>query len=45
MNAGEAFFADSNLLLCSVDRTSPEKRARAREWLDHLWVAGAGRLS
>jgi len=45
MSVGDAFFVDTNVLLYSIDPTVPEKRARAREWLDNLWMAGAGRLS
>jgi predicted nucleic acid-binding protein len=45
MNAGEGFFVDSNLLLYYIDSVEPQKRARAEEWLDVLWMAGAGRLS
>jgi len=45
MSAAEAFFVDSNLVLYFVDPVEREKRARAEEWLDHLWMAGAGRIS
>lgn len=45
MSAGEVFFVDSNLLLYCVDPVNSEKQARAMEWLDHLWMEGAGRLS
>jgi predicted nucleic acid-binding protein len=45
MSVGDAFFVDSNVLLYSVDPVEPAKRTRATEWLDGLWVAGAGRLS
>ena len=45
MSAAEAFFVDSNLLLYYVDPVESEKQARATEWLNHLWMAGAGRLS
>jgi predicted nucleic acid-binding protein len=45
MSAGDCFFVDSNVLLYSVDPVESKKRARAMEWLDHLWMAGAGRLS
>ena len=33
------------MLLYSVDPVEPGKRVRAIEWLDALWMAGAGRLS
>jgi predicted nucleic acid-binding protein len=45
MNGVDGFFVDSNLLLYFVDPTEREKRARATEWLEALWAAGAGRLS
>jgi predicted nucleic acid-binding protein len=45
MSAPEAFFVDSNLLLYHVDPLDREKRERATDWLNHLWLAGAGRLS
>ena len=45
MSDAEVFFVDSNLPLYHVDPTDQEKRARATNWLDHLWMAGAGRLS
>jgi predicted nucleic acid-binding protein len=45
MSGAEAFFVDSNVALYYVDRTDPKKRARATDWLDRLWLAGAGRLS
>ena len=45
MSAGDLFFADSNLLLYYVDPKESKKRLRAMEWLNHLWLAGAGRLS
>ncbi len=40
-----AFFVDSNVLLYYVDPLEVDKRARAAEWLNHLWASGAGRLS
>lgn len=43
--SAEIFFVDSNLVLYYVDPVEPEKRERATEWLDQLWMAGAGRLS
>ena len=45
MSAGEGFFVDSNLLLYYVDPVAADKRRRAEEWLEALWMAGAGRLS
>src|SRR5271157_4085509 len=45
MTVGESFFVDSNLLLYYVDPQNAQKQARATEWLDNLWIAGAGRLS
>ena len=45
MSAADRFFVDSNLLLYYVDPAESRKRARATEWLEALWMAGAGRLS
>lgn len=45
MSAGDCFFIDSNVLLYFVDPVEAAKRARAKEWLDALWMAGRGRLS
>jgi len=45
MSAGNLFFVDSNLLLYYVDAVESGKQARATEWLDGLWMQGAGRLS
>jgi len=45
MNAADGFFVDSNLLLYYIDPQDLAKRARASEWLEALWMAGAGRLS
>lgn len=45
MNAAETFFVDSNLPLYYVDPLNTVKQARAADWLDHLWLAGTGRLS
>jgi len=45
MSGGEGFFVDSNVLLYFIDPVDSEKRGRATEWLDALWMAGAGRLS
>ena len=44
MPAGSVF-VDTNVLLYSLDARNPDKRARATEWLDHLWATGTGRLS
>jgi hypothetical protein len=44
MSAGDGFFVDSNVLLYSVDPIESAKRVRATEWLEALWMAGAGRL-
>ena len=43
--SAETFFVDSNLVLYYVDPVEREKRERATEWLNHLWMAGTGRLS
>jgi len=45
MSAADRFFVDSNLLLYFVDPAESWKQARAIEWLEALWMAGAGRLS
>ncbi|MCX6623758.1 MAG: PIN domain-containing protein [Acidobacteria bacterium] len=45
MRGGSIFFVDSNVLLYYVDPADPVKRARATAWLNHLWMAGSGRLS
>lgn len=45
MSAGNAFFIDSNVLLYYVDAEDLEKQSRASEWLNVLWLEGAGRLS
>jgi len=45
MSAAETFFVDSNLALYYVDPVDREKRERATDWLNHLWLAGSGRLS
>jgi predicted nucleic acid-binding protein len=36
-------FVDANILIYSVDRASPEKRARALAWLEVLWLTRRGR--
>ena len=45
MSAADRFFVDSNLLLYYVDPVESRKQARATEWLEALWMAGAGCLS
>ena len=45
MSGVETFFVDSNLPLYHVDPVDHNKRERASDWLDHLWIAGTGRLS
>ncbi len=45
MNAADRFFADTDLLLYSLDPSDPSKREAARRWLAALWEQGAGRLS
>ena len=45
MNGADIFFVDSNVLLYYVDPVEPQKRERATDWLNHLWLAGLGRLS
>jgi predicted nucleic acid-binding protein len=45
MNAAEAFFTDTNLLLYSVGAAHPGKNRLARLWVGTLWATGAGRLS
>ena len=42
---GGSWFADTNLLLYSFDSRDEVKRERARQWIDHLWRTGEGRLS
>jgi hypothetical protein len=42
MSAGDGFFVDSNVLLYSVDPVDSARRIRAIEWLEALWMAGAG---
>ena len=43
--AAERFFADTNVLLYSVDPADGGKRELARRWADALWTSGAGRIS
>lgn len=38
-------FVDTNVLVYSFDQREPDKQAQARDWLDHLWSARAGRIS
>ena len=45
MSVAERYFVDSNLLLYYVDPVDSRKQARAAEWLEALWAAGAGCLS
>jgi predicted nucleic acid-binding protein len=45
MSAADRFFADSNLLLYSLDPADPPKQKRARQWLGVLWEQGLGCLS
>jgi len=45
MSAADRYFVDSNLLLYYVDPVDSRKQARAAEWLEALWTAGARCLS
>jgi len=45
VSVAERYFVDSNLLLYYVDPVDSGKQARALEWLEALWRAGAGCLS
>ena len=45
MSVVDRYFVDSNLLLYYVDPVNFRKQARATEWLEALWLAGAGCLS
>ena len=45
MKGGEVFFVDTNVLLYAVDPVDDGKRQLAMDWLDDLWMRGAGRLS
>jgi|SRR5580658_289755 hypothetical protein len=45
MSAADRYFVDANLILYYVDPLDSRKQARATEWLEALWVAGAGCLS
>ena len=43
--AAEYFFADTNLLLYTLDPRDPDKYRNADRWVKALWESGAGRLS
>jgi predicted nucleic acid-binding protein len=45
MSVTERYFVDSNIVLYHVDPVDSRKQARATEWLEALWAAGAGCLS
>jgi predicted nucleic acid-binding protein len=45
MIAGELVFVDTNVLLYVFDGANQVKHAAARNWVDHLWSSGCGRLS
>jgi predicted nucleic acid-binding protein len=45
MSVIESYFVDTNVLLYYVDPADIAKQTRAMDWLDRLWMAGAGRLS
>jgi predicted nucleic acid-binding protein len=45
ISAGDRFFVDTNVLLYSVDSSSPGKQRSARLWVDTLWENGSGALS
>ena len=45
MSVGDSFFVDTNVLLYYVEPGDSEKQARAMDWLNHLWMSGAGRVS
>lgn len=38
-------FVDTNVIVYGRDTSDPDKHARARAWMDHLWTSGRGRLS
>jgi len=38
-------FVDTNVLVYARDASEPEKQARARAWMEHLWASRTGRLS
>src|ERR1700688_2553857 len=41
----DSIFVDTNVLLYSLDSRDPVKYAKARRWLEYLWITGAGRIS
>lgn len=45
MPAERTAFVDTNVLLYARDASEPEKQPLAREWMDALWTARAGRIS
>jgi len=45
MNGEDKYFVDTNVLLYAYDRSSEDKRNRARAWLDCLWRTTSGYLS
>ena len=38
-------FVDTNVFVYQFDTREPQKQARARAWLVHLWTARSGRVS
>lgn len=45
MPSASTVFVDTNVLLYADDGGQPDKRTRARQWLDWLWLNQRGRLS
>ena len=45
MNAGDSFFADTNVLLYRLSGAAAEKQAQADLWMDSLWEHESGRVS
>jgi predicted nucleic acid-binding protein len=41
----ERVFVDTNVFVYALDPRDPEKLARARTWLEHLWGTRTGRVS
>ncbi|WP_376692062.1 PIN domain-containing protein [Wenzhouxiangella sp. EGI_FJ10409] len=39
------YFVDTNVFVYARDCSEPAKHSRAREWVEHLWTTGTGRLS
>ena len=39
------YFVDTNVFVYARDCSEPAKHSRAREWVEHLWNTGTGRLS